>query len=283
MASIGALIQQGANLHRQGKLAEARGLYERVLAQDPKQFDATHLAGLTWLQQGEPAKAEALLRRAVGFRRDIADAHLNLGKALSALDRFDDAMACAREALRLKPDHAKAADDLQRWEMFAAAQAAEAALARDDIAAAAPLVSQAVRIGPNLNNRGLSFRLALAHLRRGDYDAASEALLEPVWQLHNPDGGLAPPIEPFTTTSPAKLRHDIEQLRHLRALGVLDAGYDRVIADFAEVLAALPPDEPRHKLTDAERRRLGWQYNRLLHLAPAPAMPDGVLNPALNG
>lgn len=284
MFSIGDMMRRGADLHRQGRLDEARAVYDQVLAREPDQFDATHLSGLTWLQDGAPDKAEPLLRKAVALRPDIADVQLNLGKALGVLGRFDEAIACCNEALRLKPDHANAKADLAQWTLEAAARDADAALARDDLPAAQAAVDTVVRLAANLRNRGLSFRLALAYLRQGRFDDATAALLAPVHRLHDPDGALPPPVEPFATTSRAKLVHDIDQFRHLRTRGLLGAEFDRVIADYRAVLDGLPPTPGgQHVLTQAERQRLGPSYDRLVYLAPAPALPEGALNPALDG
>ncbi|MEQ9641143.1 MAG: tetratricopeptide repeat protein [Alphaproteobacteria bacterium] len=284
MANVGEIMRRGADLHRQGRLDEARRCYQQVLARDPKQFDATHLSGLIWLQGGAPDRAEPLLRCAVELRPDIADVHLNLGKALGTLGKLDEAITCCHQALRLHPGHGNARADLAQWTLDAAARDADAALARDDLPAAQAAVDTVVGMAANLRNRGLSFRLALAYLRQGRLDDATAALLAPVHRLHDPDGALPPPVEPFATTSRAKLVHDIEQFRYLRARGVLGADYDRVIADYRAVLDGLPRTPGgQHVLTEAERQRLGPSYDRLVYLAPAPALAAGALNPDLDG
>ena len=284
MASVGELMRRGADLHRQGRLDDARAAYAKVLARDPKQFDAMHLSGLAWLQVGKPAKAEPLLRKAVKLRPDVAAAHLNLARALGELHRTREALEACREAVRLKPGDAEANDELRALTLRVAAATAQLALDQDDVAAARPAVDEIVHLSPNLRNRAFSFRLAMAYLRRGDIDSASDVLMAPVRRLHALDGGLPPPIEPFLSTSPAKLRHDIEQFRYLQQAGVLTDEWDPVIASYGAVLDELvAKGGGTVQLTEGQRQRLGPSYDRLLHMASAPVMPEGALNPALDG
>ena len=46
------------------------------------------------------------------MKPDFAQAHLNLGNALLALDRLPEAAACYRRALELKPDFVEAHSNL---------------------------------------------------------------------------------------------------------------------------------------------------------------------------
>ena len=49
---------------------------------------------------------------AIGLKPDLADAHNNLGNAFQEQGRLDEAIACFRKALELKPDFSKAASNL---------------------------------------------------------------------------------------------------------------------------------------------------------------------------
>jgi predicted O-linked N-acetylglucosamine transferase (SPINDLY family) len=89
--------------HQSGQLAEARRLYEAVLAEQPNAFDALHLLGLLSLDNGDPGRALALLDRAVVARPDHPQAHSNRGNALFLLDRLQEAVASYDKALALAP------------------------------------------------------------------------------------------------------------------------------------------------------------------------------------
>ena len=55
--------------------------------------------------QGKLDEAVACYRRALELKPDFAEAHNNLGIALSDQGKLDEAVACYRRALELKPDY----------------------------------------------------------------------------------------------------------------------------------------------------------------------------------
>ncbi len=100
-------FQQAIACHRQGKLADAERLYERVLSQVPGHFDALHLLGVVALQTGRPDRAADLIGEAVSMKPDAA-AFSNLGMARQALGQFNEALLVYGQAIALKPDFAEA-------------------------------------------------------------------------------------------------------------------------------------------------------------------------------
>ncbi|HVR68748.1 MAG TPA: hypothetical protein VMT98_19020 [Verrucomicrobiae bacterium] len=93
----------------------------------------------------------------------------------------------------------------------------------------------------------------------------------------------APPsdLETFTVVSRTKLRHDIEQLGHLRARDLLPQSYDGKIAAYEKVLASLPdgPGTPGFfRLGREHRQMIGATYNRLVNLLPMPAHESRAVN-----
>jgi predicted TPR repeat methyltransferase len=108
MNQIHALLQQAANLHRQGELARAQALYDEVLRAEPLNFDALHLSGVVARQQGEPERALAMIEGALAIDGSRAIAHCNRGVALQDLGRHAEALASFERALALQPDYAVA-------------------------------------------------------------------------------------------------------------------------------------------------------------------------------
>ena len=62
--------------------------------------------------QGKLDEAVACYRRALELKPDYAEAHNNLGIALKDQGKLDEAVACYRRALELKPDYAEAHNNL---------------------------------------------------------------------------------------------------------------------------------------------------------------------------
>lgn len=95
------LIQEGAALHRQGRLQEAADHYRRALEHDPARFDALNLLGLILLQGGDHARAAEMLQRAVQSHDGHAPTWVNLGFARQSLGEVDAALHAYDVALTL--------------------------------------------------------------------------------------------------------------------------------------------------------------------------------------
>ncbi len=109
--NVSDLLGQAVRLHQQGRFDAAQALYRRVLAINPRQFDALHLLGVIERQRGHPAHAVELIEEALRIDPQQARAHCNLGAALQDLGRTGDALASYEAALRLDPAYALAWDN----------------------------------------------------------------------------------------------------------------------------------------------------------------------------
>ena len=100
-------FEKAVALHRKGRLAEAKAIYQRILKQAPKNADALHLLGVVAAQTNDFARSVELIGRALEVRPDDAAFHSNLGNALRALGRAeadavvpgnadDDLLRCGR-------------------------------------------------------------------------------------------------------------------------------------------------------------------------------------------
>src|SRR3954471_16322679 len=97
----GAILMQAVQLHQGGQFDAARGLNEDVLRIVPEQPDALHLLGVLALQAGRPADAVVQIRRAIAGRPESSVYHGNLGVALQAVGRLEDARASLERAATL--------------------------------------------------------------------------------------------------------------------------------------------------------------------------------------
>ncbi|HSS12440.1 MAG TPA: tetratricopeptide repeat protein [Rhizomicrobium sp.] len=98
-----ALNEQAVALHRSGRLAEAESLYLRVLADDPRDFNARHLLGVMRAQSGRTQEGLAELVQALQIKPDDPEALLNHANILKLLGRLPDALAGFERALAVKP------------------------------------------------------------------------------------------------------------------------------------------------------------------------------------
>jgi tetratricopeptide (TPR) repeat protein len=99
-------LERALELHRAGRLDEARALYGEILRADPGHVDALALSGQ--IDMARAGYAAALKKFAAARTRApaFADAWMNEGNALRALGRPADALAAFERAAALAPDHA---------------------------------------------------------------------------------------------------------------------------------------------------------------------------------
>ncbi len=98
------LIAQAVGLHQAGRLAEAASQYEKIIAQVPRHFDATHLLGVIALQEGRYDAAERLIGSALQINPGDAAALGNLGTVYLRSGKLDAAHRQFERAVRLQPD-----------------------------------------------------------------------------------------------------------------------------------------------------------------------------------
>lgn len=108
MAAADTLLLAVAH-HRAGRYAAAEALYHRITAAEPDNGQAHYLHGLLLLRTGRASAAVPQLRRAAELRRDDVATLVNLGRALLADERPDEALRVADRLLSVSPDHAEAA------------------------------------------------------------------------------------------------------------------------------------------------------------------------------
>ncbi|WP_084650120.1 tetratricopeptide repeat protein [Stappia stellulata] len=82
-------------LQRDGNVARARTLYEKILRKDPQNTEAVNLLGLCFLEQDFPKRALALFERAIALVPNEARYRVNRLDALERLGDQDAAIAVA--------------------------------------------------------------------------------------------------------------------------------------------------------------------------------------------
>lgn len=120
---VAARVRRSLAAHQAGRIDEARGGYEEILARAPGHAVATHYLGLADWQQGDPARAEERMRASIAADASVPDFHNNLGLLLRDTQRSDAAIASFRAALAANPAWIEAHNNLAlafesqgRWE-----------------------------------------------------------------------------------------------------------------------------------------------------------------------
>lgn len=101
-------FQSAFSLHVEGRLDEAKPIYEELLEVHPEHFNALHSLGVLAIQQRNFDRALALLERAIAIHPGHAAANYNRGLALGELQSFEDAIASFDNAIAINPRYAAA-------------------------------------------------------------------------------------------------------------------------------------------------------------------------------
>jgi tetratricopeptide (TPR) repeat protein len=289
-AGLARMFEAAHARHEDGALADAKRLYQAVLAVDPAHRESLTYLGVIALQEGRIADGMGLLEGVIARHPDVAAAHAHLatghqarrqfaaavasyeralaldpddaathyglGAALLAMRRFEDAAACYRRAIALDPDYIEAHAHLG---------VALQELGRHEEACACYV--QALALDPDYPEAefGLGTALgllkrkeeALAHFRRAvalkpDFVKARLALARLLRLLQRSDEAL-PHLEHALAIHPdgAEQHFDLALV-----LGDLRR-YDDAIAQYEKVIAMAPEHAHAHQNLGEVLRQLG--------------------------
>src|SRR5450631_1580069 len=101
MASVAELFDVAASFQERGDLRQAELLYRQILDAHPAHADLHTNVGMALHAAGRSQEALACFARAASLSPDQAEAQVNLGNALREQGRLEEAAQCYRQALRL--------------------------------------------------------------------------------------------------------------------------------------------------------------------------------------
>ncbi len=105
-------IDLATHHHDAGRFAEAEAAYRKILEIKPDFAEAHNNLGNALSDQGKLALAEACYERAMDLKPDYAEAHNNLGNALKDQGKLERAVACYEQALAFRADYAEVHNNL---------------------------------------------------------------------------------------------------------------------------------------------------------------------------
>lgn len=101
-------LQKAMALHQSGQLAQAKTLYEGILATQPRNADALSLLAIVATQTRDHALALETINKAIKINPGNAGYYLNRGAAQKELQMLTEAVASFDKAIALQPDYAEA-------------------------------------------------------------------------------------------------------------------------------------------------------------------------------
>lgn len=106
--SVDQAFSAAAELHKEGRLGEAEDIYNKILSLQPAHDHALHLLGVVLSQRKDYSKAIELIGKAIDLCPNAPIFHLNLGNALFADGRHQEAAQVYQRALDMAPEFLEA-------------------------------------------------------------------------------------------------------------------------------------------------------------------------------
>jgi len=257
----------GVVLQKQGKLGEAADAYRKAVKRNSCYAEALGNLGTVLLKQSRHDQAETAYREVVKLTPNSADAHNNLGVALKEQGKLIDAIISYQEALKRNPAHVEAQNNL-----------GVAYRDHGKLDAAIAAFTQTLALRPSYVKA--HYDRAFAYLWKGDLVHALEDFTASAKMKQN-HGWLIQE----TTVSKARMKHDAKQVSYLMERGLLGQNH-AAYRDMLDQLRCQAAQEGatgwRMSVRKEEMTTVAPSFNRLLHIADCPALPGGVINPALD-
>ena len=255
-----------------GAVQDAAQCYRAALALEPGRIDALCNLSLVLKSTGRLGESESTLRDALHRAPTDLDLLLNLADLLNASERFEDALDCYDQAITLRPDH-DAGHYGRAYALYA--------LSRMDAAE-----HSARRATELMQDNGLAVELlARILVVRQQYDQASKSFVDLTERRYGRGASFAQPgaAARLRKTNPIKLRHDYEQLCHLRDIGA-EQGLDDLIECYRQALVQCAERQSTvsFDIVELDITPLSRCHNRLLHQWYPDTQPQGAINPALD-
>ena len=209
LAKTQAQLNQAMALHQQGRLGQAKEIYEGILRVSPQNADALHLLGVVAAQTKNYQAAADLIGKAIEINPNSAAYYSNRGLAQQELRQLKEAVSSYDKAISLEPKSAEAHNN--RGNALSELKQLEAAVASYD---------KAISLKPGYaeahSNRGNALKdLNQLELALDNYDKAISLRSDYAEAIYN--RGIA--------------------LQELKQLEAAVASYDKVISlkpDYAE-------------------------------------------------
>ena len=253
----------GLVYEKTGQLDEARQAYQQALHRKPDYVEAHNNLGNVCRDQGDLDAAIVAYKRAITIKPDYAAGYNNLGVALKEQHDLNGAIEAYQQALRCNPDNAESHYNLGM--VF---------VERGHLEEAALAFQKAIEIKPDYAKACHHFGLVL--LWQGQRDAALFQFRKSADLLYNHGRSVTVHV-----IYPSRITHEAEQLDYLHKRGValqVPVAFSETLHVLKQHMASSPSSNQPIALSPSQAQALAPSFNRILHYADNPVLPDGALN-----
>jgi predicted O-linked N-acetylglucosamine transferase (SPINDLY family) len=106
------ILEKAITLHQKNEFEQAQNLYEKIIEQEPNNFEATHLLACLNMQLKNFEYAFKLIDRSININPLHHAPHNNLGVIFRELKEYEKAIKAFTKAIELNPNYAEAYNNL---------------------------------------------------------------------------------------------------------------------------------------------------------------------------
>ena len=252
---------------RTGRLDDALSAYRQALQVNPSYVEALGNQGNVLRRQGKLNEAAHAFESVLRIKPESGDAHNNLGVVLKEQGRISEAITHYRAALQLNPSHAEAYNNL-----------GVALKEEGKLDEAVSAFRQALTCKPEYAKA--HYHLGLTLLWKQSTHEALACFKRSAEQIHNHLKSI-----PIQATTPARIKHDIEQIHYLQHHDILHdvpTSYLETLQTIRREILSQTISSGFISLKTEDKRHLAPSFNAILHQGIADALPEGALNPHLD-
>ena len=100
------LLEEAIKFHKNGFLEEAEKIYQKIIINEPKNFQAKHFLGLIFFSKKEYFESINSIKDSIDINPENFSAYNNLGNVFKELKKYDEAINFYKKAIKLKENYA---------------------------------------------------------------------------------------------------------------------------------------------------------------------------------
>jgi predicted O-linked N-acetylglucosamine transferase (SPINDLY family) len=100
------LLEEAIKFHKDGFLEKAENIYQKIIKNEPKNFQAKHFLGIILFSKKKYFESIKLIKDSISINPENFSAYNNLGNVFKELKKYDEAINFYKSAIKLKENYA---------------------------------------------------------------------------------------------------------------------------------------------------------------------------------
>ena len=100
------LLEEAIKFHKDGFLEKAENIYQKIIKNEPKNFQAKHFLGIILFSKKKYFESIKLIKDSISINPENFSAYNNLGNVFKEIKKYDEAINFYKSAIKLKENYA---------------------------------------------------------------------------------------------------------------------------------------------------------------------------------